>query len=459
MENDSTMANDSNGANDKSTTNGSNGHGSNGTTNGSNGTNGTTSSSNGENAVYKRKLKDIVDTANAVTDLTATLEYISVDHVKQYLASRVDELDKNGARAQYYLVSNINEIFSDEISQYILSFAGVHHIKAVNRQWLRWGIQNEQVHFRALYSRISLRSSKGTKYNKKINKTWIIHPHRTVLNNIEIELGLSGPVKSLFGAIRYTSDGDLLLVFKGTYLTQLSQAVIAKNLRIVGVEPGVCLKSIMINEYRFIGVQNGHNICLEIENFSMDFRNIHDGTSKHGVILVGTDSGLLMRNCKLNYEQTGIIVRDGARLEAVDCEFNGGCIGIEISPISENVEVTNCLFTNNGQIVGEEESVITPSVEYGCVQVFDNFLELPGSKRSIVHLKCIGNTFRDNLCYPIVERSNGLAKEYFIWGTDKYMAKHNQLDGYNGTYTIQSYDITNADTLYHSQYIYPVIPG
>ena len=188
--------------------------------------------------------------------------------------------------------------------------------------------------------------------------------------------------------------------------------------------------------------------------FSMDFRNIHDGTSKHGVILVGTDSGLLMRNCKLNYEQTGIIVRDGARLEAVDCEFNGGCIGIEISPISENVEVTNCLFTNNGQIVGEEDDVMLPAEEYGCIHLFDNYGDVPdyAALKKLVDLKCVGNTFCDNLCYPIVERSNGSGNEYFLYGTDSYILRKNVLDGFNGTYTAQRGNIKDANVLYHSQW-------
>ena len=412
-----------------------------------------TNNSNGSDD-FKQKLRDIVNAANAIPDLTSSLQCVSINNVKQYVKHKIDELDEDQARSQYYSVSCINDVFSDDISQYILSFAGIHHVKAVNHQWLRWALQNEQRHFRALYSRITIRSSKGSTYNKKINKTWIIHPHRTRLNSVEVELGLNGPLKSMFGALDYSNDGDLLLVFRGTYLTQLKQSVIAKNLRVVGVESGVFLRSEMLNEYRFIGIQNGHDICLEIENFSMDFLNKYDGTSTHGVILVGRNSGLLMKNCKLNYEQSGVIVRDGARFEAIGCEFNGGCIGVAMSPLSKSVEITDCLFTNNGQITGEEDDIMLPAEEYGCIHLFDNYGDVReyGSIRKLVDLKCVGNTFRDNLCYPIVERSNGRGNEYFLYGTDSYILEKNSLDGFNGTYTAQGGNIKDANVLYHSQW-------
>jgi len=421
-------------------------------------------SSSDEDTSFQQKLKAIVTNGQCKTDLMTSMKYVSIGNIKQFLNGTIDGMNDTQARRAYYMVVCMNDVFSDDVSQYILLFAGIHHVKAVNKQWYLWAMQNEQTYFRNLYQRItpladSITVNQSTTANAKqnnndeTNKMYVIHPFRKKLNSIELQLGLKGPISDIFGALECIEDGDiLLLVFRGTYTALITESITGKTVKIIGVQDDVKLLTKMFGDHRAFTIENGGH--LEVENVNMDFGNLKN--DMHGALFVGSNSSLSIKNCQLNYEENGIIVRNGAKLEVKNCSFNGGSIGIEISPVAKHILVQDSVFTNNGQITGDEAFVMAPSEEYGCIQVFDNYGDVPHdelpNEHQVVKLKCVNNTFRDNLCYPIVERSDGREDEYFIFDTDLYEMNGNKLEGANGTYTKQVGKIHDANQVYHSQF-------
>ena len=162
-----------------------------------------------------------------------------------------------------------------------------------------------------------------------------------------------------------------------------------------------------------------------------------------------------MTDCILQFLQTGVMVRNGAKLEATRCCFMDGATGIEVSPMAERVEVNQCMFRNLGQMTGAEESVEYPAEEYGCIQVFDDFGDIepqsPGPDSSgmdateLVSLECTANIFEDNLCYPVVERSD----DRLYLHSDRCVLERNVLRGFNGTMTRRQGQLDGANQLYH----------
>ena len=409
------------------------------------------------NSYYKQKLKILLSNGDTINDLIPSMESIPLNATKLFLHQKIDELDVNSARHAYYRASPIHEIFSDDLCQYLLLFAGLYNVKAVCKKWKYLSDRNEEIYINQLYQSMTASTEIGMKYDENINKTWIVHEFRQSLNKIEIGLGFKGPVNTVYEALKECKNGDRILVFSGTYINYHTDAV-NKNVRIIGVESDVILKHITNDESRILTVGRS----AYFENISIELIQTNDALDslEETLIYIETNCYLYIKNCKFRYRQTGILLRDGAKLDAINCQFVGGSIGIEISPIAKSVNINNCLFRNNGQLTGEEASVITPADEYGCIQIFDDYGDIAPSNsynqdsddsqlQLFVQLKCIGNTFQDNLCYPIVERSNG---DYLLRNTDTYLLKDNKLKGYNGTYTTQKDNIEDANTLYHSQF-------
>ena len=105
------------------------------------------------------------------------------------------------------------------------------------------------------------------------------------------------------------------------------------------------------------------------------------------------------------FNSMGIRVRNDAELNVQNCEFVGGSSAIQISPIAKSVIVKDSLFKNCGK-----EDFYAYSAENACIQIIDDYSEVRNFKNEVikeayVELKCDGNVFEDNLCYPIAERA------------------------------------------------------
>merc|ERR1712228_912478 len=245
---------------------------------------------------------------------------------------------------------------------------------------------------------------------------------------IEVELGFGGPIKCVIDGIKLCIDhgeGDRLLIFKGFYepkTSKMNELIINKTMELVGMEPGVVLSDCLLK------VMGGRR--LYVKNISI--------TNKYGLFSIEPNSALSISHCHLNVGSVGITIDDGAKLEILGCVVHGGSVGIKMLPTSKSVSVTQCLFTKNGQVRGQELPRLAPAETYGCIQIFDAY-ENVDEQSELVQLKCTDNTFEDNLCYPIVERINKN-----ILNAKTYILENNVLRGYNGIYTRQSAEIKDA---------------
>ena len=198
---------------------------------------------------------------------------------------------------------------------------------------------------------------------------------------------------------------------------------------------------------------NWWNSCAT-RRWNLHIRSCCEAVPLHqGVLHVARGCSVCLVACSLHFFQTGILVRDGSTLHAQKCSFWGGATAIEMSPVSARVDVKQCWFEDCGQLTGAEESLLSGSDEYGCVQIFDNFADAwprQAQVASQVALRCSENTFVNNLCYTIVERSDSRA---YI-DSDRYCLDHNALRGFNGAGTRQAGEVLDANTLYHTGWIH-----
>ena len=96
---------------------------------------------NNHNHNFKQQLKTIVSNAITINDTLSAIQCVPIDTVKQFLNDTIDELDDDKARKTFYLVSSLDDIFSDDINQYILSFAGIYIVIRPQHNMWRYVVQ------------------------------------------------------------------------------------------------------------------------------------------------------------------------------------------------------------------------------------------------------------------------------------------------------------------------------
>ena len=149
------------------------------------------SNGNGDGEWYKEQLKSLITNANKLHDLLPMTHFVPLTAVKSLFVDKVDELADEKARDAYYRSLPITQIFPDDVTQYILSFAGLYNVKAVSKNWKMLADKNEEIFMKKLYGSVQAETDK-VKYDENINKTWIIHQSRNKLNKTEIGLGFKG---------------------------------------------------------------------------------------------------------------------------------------------------------------------------------------------------------------------------------------------------------------------------
>eukprot|EP01084_Bolivina_argentea_P310430 537185_1 len=163
-------------------------------------------------------------------------------------------------------------------------------------------------------------------------------------------------------------------------------------------------------------------------------------------------------NCKLWTNKVsilgggyGITLQRNSYLYANQCSFVANAMGVNISPIANEVYITDCRFVDCGGKIGTvrlSTYAYTPSEgELGCIVLKDEEDEVISHETNynFVQLKCVGNVFKNNKCYPICEYHNE-AENCWIIDSDQYVLKNNILEGYNGTMVWDN--INDANVLY-----------
>lgn len=329
---------------------------------------------------------------------------------------------------------------SNDAVQLILSFTGLYEMRLVCKKWRDLCLKNEEKYFNALYAPYRRNPS---------GRILIVHPRRRTLNSVEKSARYQGPFRSIRSALIASKDGDALLIHPGRYNQFQSQYdSIRTNVTVIGMGSSpydVIWEDPSTDSEHFIQIDAAE---LRMRHLTIKSTDTTDGIQ--GALFVSSQCRLSMTDCILQFHQTGVMVRKKAALRATHCRFTDGATGIEVSPMADSVVVEKCMFHNLGQMTGAEESVTFPAEEYGCIQVFDDFGDI-GPKNCamdsnrLVSLECANSVFEDNLCYPVVERSD----DRLYLHSDRCVLRRNELRGYNATMTRRDGHLDSANELYH----------
>eukprot|EP01084_Bolivina_argentea_P276226 471293_1 len=326
-------------------------------------------------------LHEYVESIDGTDNLLSILKAIRIptNKIKDFINQQIDELDANSSKHTYYTQIPIDRILSADIFQYILSFAGFYHTKAVNTEWKQYSEKTEAHYLTKLYKPIN---------NSYVN-TYIVHKYRKKLHEIEIDLGFQGPLNDIE---QQCNSGGRLLIWNGVY--PLSAKYLCDNLQLIGIENEVTIKSpaIDIDDESWLDIQPA--VECNIQNIKLDCSDVLAASS--GCISVPESSTLNMKNCELQFGKAfGCWARNNSQVNVNNCRFSNREPGdsktaIELSQHAGEINIIDCIFKNCNLKIDD---------------VWDDELD-----DEIMELKCIGNIFDfdDNLCndlYPIMDAS------------------------------------------------------
>eukprot|EP01084_Bolivina_argentea_P157469 274409_1 len=345
---------------------------------------------------------------------------------------------------------SIDKILCKDIILHILSFSGFCHTKGINTLWNQLSQKAEQIHVtkqvHASQNKYSFNNINN--YDRKINTTYIITPNRKSLYKWEeiLEWKIwNGSIDNIkIDSKNEICSGDRFVIYDGIYSVnqlgiQINESVFDEynnnnkyELYFIGVGQKVLIeiceyKGDNINdEINRTFISTGTNCNIYIFNLTIDCAEMDYLISSH--IVVKPFSILTMNNCKLFMGGNGIDMWWNCKLKLDSCQFIGGCVAVDIT-VSGIVNITNCLFQNNGN-----DKEFESSSQMSSIQIRHTIQDHLGSK---LRLNCKGNKFINNLCYPIAEKYiDNEGKEI----TDKYcemsnlyVLEDNILTGFNAT--------------------------
>ena len=70
------------------------------------------------------------------------------------MLQNIDELTDKSLQISYYNSLSMNEIFPDDLLQFILSFVGFYNEKGVNKKWKNLSEKNESLYLKQLYKTV-----------------------------------------------------------------------------------------------------------------------------------------------------------------------------------------------------------------------------------------------------------------------------------------------------------------
>eukprot|EP01084_Bolivina_argentea_P174586 302394_1 len=372
---------------------------------------------------FRQELQTFVNCANSIDDLLPILYNMNLNVIKTTINQQFNHESDTNLRKTYYDLMSLEKILSQDVLQHILSFSGFHIEKRVNKKWKYLSEINEKHHLQKIYNSFTP--------NTKQNKIFIVDKHRNKRNSIEIDLGFDKLTNDINKALKRCKKGDKILIHDGLHDIQYDS--IQDDIHLIGVGHNVVFH-----------VKNGFSIrgfpCCKVymENIQFTFTN-SDSNDNETAMYVQSSSNLTMKNCSFKFPKqvmSGIRVMNASILMLSECYINGGAKGVEISPIARGVHISNCVFENCG-VEDEIEDDYN-----GCIVVNDYHGDCPytgtiyeqvndGMHRWIRKLICVGNKFKNNSCYPILEISNE-EEGYFIYDkVEKCILKDNRWEGYD----------------------------
>ena len=408
---------------------------------------------------FRQELLNAVSNASDVAQIIPILQQLPLTAIKNIATQELMHLSNEESRGIYYNSMALDHILPDDITQHIISFCGPNLYQTIDKNMQKLTLRNQRIHYKKVYETIETNSKTypckhEIEYNKNINSTWIVDMNRDKLYPIEEELEFKGPYHELEDILKLDEykANDRIIIHAGYYEFDEYEneaffpryGFIHKNLQIIGIG------DVELNTDTTFYIQDNAKVYMENINISTEEEEETDDGTIFGVLQLGPSCKLWAKNCSFENGYSQIMVRDGAELYLDACKFEGGCIGINISPIAKQVEVLNCKFEKIEYY--NEPSKLAENC--ACIQIFDDFVDVDEENIDNVEnwmsLKCIGNVFENNTGYPIVDRSlDGHRYGQFC----EVVLKDNELKGYNATMTFQKTKIKDANELYESEYV------
>eukprot|EP01083_Nonionella_stella_P305949 1069409_1 len=355
---------------------------------------------------FNRLLRNHVAEATDITALIPLLsEMMTLEEIQRTLHDRIQTLDSDEEHRICCNVLPIQVMLPNDLIQHIVSFTDSSLIQYINKAFKQCFDQNKNIIIRERQSVVDKEEFiPNITYDETKNKTWVVHPERTTLNDNEIALGYQGPVHSITEASERAASGDIISVHDGTYIEVTLG--LYKELQIIGIGNDVFVQSdTLLLRQRAIFFQN---IKFDLEKF------------------VTLEATVWMENCQFkcrsgqSHHRLMRVVTGSATLNAKNCLFRGP-IGFMIDGASASI--IGCVFRN---------------FESTCIRVN---VKRNRENMEPYTIKCIGNIFENNRGNPIaVVMHNTDIQEKKV----THVLKHNILQGYN---SIHGREVVSANTI------------
>eukprot|EP00483_Globobulimina_turgida_P011922 UN11944 len=197
---------------------------------------------------YSNLLDEHVSHAKSSSDLLALSNSLNVNllpTIQSILKEKLCDLDPDTERSICFNFVSMDAIFPTDVIQRILSFTDSLDMKYVNKTFKKYYDINMNIQLRKRQSIIDNETFiPNIPYSKTENKTWVVHPTKTQLDDKEIALGYYGPLHDLIDVMNnIAQSGDRILVYDGQYAENVGQSLqLNKKLEIIGVGDYVEIK-------------------------------------------------------------------------------------------------------------------------------------------------------------------------------------------------------------------------
>eukprot|EP01084_Bolivina_argentea_P082271 148963_1 len=395
----------------------------------------------------KQQLQSHMSKTTAVDNLLSAMQHFSLGEIKTFVNNQIETLGANQTTTVYYNLLSINTTLSDDVLQRVLSFSDLYSPRSVCKKWQTLSIQNETNYMTQIYASANIEI-------RKDNDTWVVHPKRPCLHQVEKDLGLKGPINTFPWAntddyewectehlermINSCNDGDTLLFHDGRYW-KWAGFKFNKTLNFIGIGNDVCFRKESEDAGSSLIQVHGPSKCnVYFENIIFDSAKELYSKKDRKCICVGSKNSVRLKNCKLITSGIGIEICNESNLTVTDSHFYSHGIDTYVSGSNDlmasgthaicvpetagDVNIERCLFKKFSYDFYKERG--------GCILIIRN-----KDEKSTVMLKCTGNTFDDinNKCHPLVEfynfyRTNQSSEDHL---SHEYEIRDNVLKGKN----------------------------
>eukprot|EP01083_Nonionella_stella_P191411 708479_1 len=370
-------------------------------------------------------------------NIMSLLNMIPFSEIQIFLQHQIPELNDNCIQKAYFDTLSINDTLPSDIIRHVLSFNTFPHNTAINATNKQWNTCSAQIKAMQNKERKQVVDNYHIDYNEEVKNVWIVDPNRSQLTNDEIAANAKGLIANVQTAIELCESGDKLLIHNGIY--EVSQIHIDKSIQIVGVGDNVVLNNVADVDHT-LSFQNNSISYIENVAFSVSDLSGTGRTLDNGHIDIRSNAAVTVNECKFENGIVGINCADGACLDVKSCEFIKCNFGIYAEKDAANVNVIGCQFEECGCQKPDDDFQFGYSVAaHNCYG------------KDTLHLRCIGNVFRNNLSLAFVKlriRTPNPNLSLDDWST--YSLRYNILDGDKGI--LIDGEVVDANTMYTKHY-------